>query len=343
MLYSIKSLNTFSIDIQVQQIITIYNESSLYRFWKKDYNRGLSLLILGEGSNVLFLENYKGVVLLNRIKGIFITENRTEWKLHVGAGEKWSELVVRTINNNIPGLENLACIPGCVGAAPINNIGAYGIELSQVCEYVDVLELQNGNRIRFNCSDCYFQYRESIFKNYLYKYIIIFVGLKLNKFWKPVLHYAELRYLDINSVTPRQILNMIILIRQKKLPNPIINGNAGSFFKNPIVNHTIASSLLKEYSNMPYYLQSDGKIKLLAGWLIEHCKLKGYILGEVSVYHKQALVLINHRQKATGTEVAALALYIHNKVLNKFNIYLEPEVRFIGSSGEFNPKKLFKK
>lgn len=338
---SIKSLNTFSIDVRVKQIITVYDESSLYEFWKKSRDRGNYVLILGEGSNVLFLENYQGVVLLNRIKGIFITENQTEWKLHVGAGEKWHELVMYTVNRNIPGLENLAYIPGCVGAAPINNIGAYGVELSQVCEYVDVLELHHGYKIRFNWYDCCFQYRGSVFKDHLYKYAIISVGLRLYKSWKPILHYPELRYLNVKFITLRQILNLIVLIRQSKLPDPVIYGNAGSFFKNPIINACTAYSLFKNYSDIPYYRRSDGTFKLLAGWLIEYCKLKGYTLGEVAVYYKQALVLINRRQKARGTEVAALALYIYNQVLRKFNICLNPEVRFIGNTGEVSPKRLF--
>lgn len=340
---SIKSLNTFAIDVCVKQIISIYDELSLYKFCKKNSDRGDPILILGGGSNVLFLENYKGIVLLNRIKGIFITENQNSWKLRVGAGEKWHELVMYTLDKNISGLENLVYIPGYVGAAPINNIGAYGVELSQICEYVDVLELENGYRMRFDWNDCCFQYRGSIFKNHLYKYVITFVGLKLSKLWKPILHYLGLRSLNINMVTPRQISDYIVYIRKNKLPDPIVSGNAGSFFKHPILNIRDTYVLFQNYSKIPYYKQSNGTIKLLAGWLIENCKLKGYTLGEASVYSKHALVLINNRQKATGTEVAALAFYIYNKVANKFNIYLQPEVRLIGDVGEINPEVLFKK
>lgn len=340
---SIKSLNTFAIDVCVKQIVTVYDELSLYKFCKKNSNCEDPILVLGGGSNVLFLENYKGIVLLNRIKGIFITESQTTWKLHVGAGEKWHELVMYTLNKNIPGLENLVYIPGYVGAAPINNIGAYGVELSQICEYVDVLELKNGYRMRFDWNDCCFQYRGSVFKNHLYKYVITFVGLKLRKLWKPVLHYLELRYLNMKMITPWQISNFIIYVRKNKLPDPMVNGNAGSFFKHPILNMCDTYFLFRNYSKVPHYKQSNGTIKLLAGWLIENCKLKGYTLGEVSVYSRQALVLINNRQKATGTEVAALAFYVYKKVANKFNIFLQPEVRFIGDIGEINPRVLFKK
>lgn len=338
----LKLLNTFSVNAYADQIIVVHDEYSLLKFWKKNNDNGKFVLILGGGSNVLFLEDYKGVVLLNRIKGIFVTENTIEWKLHVGAGERWNKVVMYTVYRNIPGLENLAYIPGYVGAAPIQNIGAYGVELSQVCEYVDVLDLNKGIKKRFDHEKCNFQYRGSIFKNYLYKYAILFVGIKLNKIWKPVLHYPALHCFNKCYITPREILNAIFFVRNNKLPDPSVSGNAGSFFKNPIINVDKARSLLKDYPNMPYYQQSNGRMKLLAGWLIEHCQLKGYIFGEASVYFKQASVLINNRQRATGTEIAALAFYIRNKVAKKFNIYLTPEVRLIGKKGEIDPEKLFK-
>lgn len=338
----LKSLNTFSIDVLANCVIKIYDEYTLLKIWKLFFDQGIPVLILGGGSNVLFLENYVGVILLNRIKGIFITENKKMWKLHVGAGEKWNELVIYTLNKNMPGLENLACIPGYVGAAPIQNIGAYGVELSQVCEYVDVLELKYGKKIRFTATECNFKYRDSIFRNHLSEYAIIFVGLQLCKNWKPVLKYHALAFLCGLQVTPRQIFNIICLIRHRKLPNPIMFGNAGSFFKNPIIDIKLARHLLQMYPKIPYvFCQTDNKIKLSAGWLIEHCRLKGCVFGEASVYYKQALILINTRQMATGTEIAALAFYIYNKVFKKFHICLQPEVRFIGSFGEIHPKKLF--
>lgn len=338
----LKSLNTFSIDVLAKSVITVYDEYMLLKFWRLFFNRGVPVLILGGGSNILFLENYIGIVLLNRIKGIFITENKEMWKLHIGAGEKWNDLVIFTVNKNVPGLENLACIPGYVGAAPIQNIGAYGVEFSQVCEYVDVLELKYGKRVRFTATECNFQYRDSIFKKHLNKYAIIFVGLQLCKNWKPILRYRELAYLYGRRITSRQIYNFVCLIRSKKLPDPVVFGNAGSFFKNPVVNIKVARCLFQTYPSIPYFFcYTNDRVKLSAGWLIERCNLKGYSFGEVSVYYKQALILINTRQMATGTEVAALAFYIHSKVLKKFNIYLQPEVRFIGSFGEIKPKKLF--
>lgn len=337
----LKLLNTFSIDVLAKYVIKIYHEYVLLKMWRKFFNQGIPILILGGGSNVLFLENYVGIILLNRIKGILVTENKKTWKLHIGAGEKWSELVTYTISNNLPGLENLADIPGFVGAAPIQNIGAYGVELSQICEYVDVLELKNGKKIRFTAAECNFQYRDSIFRKYFNKYAIIFVGLQLLKHWNPVLKYHELADFRNRQVTSYQIFNFISLIRKKKLPDPIIFGNAGSFFKNPIVNIKVMHHLLKIYPKVPYVLQGNDKIKLSAGWLIERCRLKGYIFGEAAVYYKQALILINVRQMATGTEIAALAFYVYNRVLEEFNIHLKPEVRFIGNYGEVCPNKLF--
>ncbi|ADV33589.1 UDP-N-acetylenolpyruvoylglucosamine reductase [Candidatus Blochmanniella vafra str. BVAF] len=338
----LKLLNTFSVSAYADQLVEVYDECSLLHYWEKSQRDGRGVLILGAGSNILFLGDYRGTVLLNRIKGIFITESKVEWRLHVGAGERWNKLVAYTINNNIPGLENLACIPGCVGAAPIQNIGAYGLEFSQVCEYVDVLDLEQRKKIRFYCHECCFKYRESIFKVNLHKYAILFIGLKLHKHWKPILHYLQLYYPNLSlSTTPHTVLNAIILIRQKKLPDPMIHGNAGSFFKNPVVSTNTALSLLNKYPNMPYYIHQNDKIKLLAGWLIENCKLKGYVLGEASVYYKNALILINNRQKATGMEIAKLAYYVYNKVAIKFNIYLQPEVRLMGQIGEINLVKMF--
>ncbi|WP_159714609.1 UDP-N-acetylmuramate dehydrogenase [Blochmannia endosymbiont of Camponotus nipponensis] len=339
--FRLKSLNTFSINVFAKNIVTAHNEHTLLQFWKKAYNKGEPVLILGGGSNILFLENYIGTILLNRIKGVFITENKIAWRLHVGAGERWDELVVYTIHKNIPGLENLACIPGCVGAAPIQNIGAYGIELSQICEYVDVIDLYSEKKIRFTCAECDFKYRNSIFRDCLKRYVVVFVGLRLLKNWKPILNYSGLSHLNKYHITSRQIFNVVRRIRHKKLPDPVLVGNAGSFFKNPIIDIKMAACLFQNYPNIPYYYQKDGRIKLSAGWLIEHCRLKGCVFGEAAIYPRQALVLINTRKIATGTEIAALALYVYNKVADKFKIYLQPEVRLIGSNGEINPKKLF--
>ncbi|AIN47422.1 UDP-N-acetylenolpyruvoylglucosamine reductase [Candidatus Palibaumannia cicadellinicola] len=301
--------------------------------WKQALQMNRPVLLLGSGSNVLFLENYTGIVLLNRIKGIVIQEDAEAWYVHVGAGELWHDLVTYTINRQIPGLENLALIPGYTGSAPIQNIGAYGVELQDFCKYVDIIQLDNGKKIRLSALECQFGYRDSIFKhNYRDNYAIVAVGLRFSKFWRPVLNYGELRLLNPHHITPRQIFDTVCTMRRNKLPNPKI-GNAGSFFKNPLIDTKTATQLLTCYPDIPYYPQTNGGVKIAAGWLIDRCKLKGYQFGNAAVYEKQALILINVGH-ANGSEIATLAKYVRDYVADKFAIWLEPEVRFIGAEGE---------
>ncbi|MDN5680824.1 MAG: UDP-N-acetylmuramate dehydrogenase, partial [Ewingella sp.] len=254
----------------------------------------------------------------------------------VGAGENWHQLVVSTLEKNIPGLENLALIPGCVGSAPIQNIGAYGIELQNVCDYVDLLNLATGKISRIDASECQFGYRESIFKHgYRDGFAIVAVGLRLSKDWHPKLTYGDLTRLDAVSVTPQQIFDSVCHMRRSKLPDPKVTGNAGSFFKNPIVDAFIADALKNQYPAMPYYPQADGTVKLAAGWLVEMAGLKGTSLGGAGVHQQQALVLVN-RDGATGADIKCLAKLVRETVADRFGVYLEPEVRFISSVGEVN-------
>lgn len=330
---ALKPLNTFAIDAYAHRVVTAHTETELLMLWRQA-SKGKPVLLLGGGSNVLFLDNYSGTVLLNRIKGITIREDKEAWHLHVGAGEIWHKLVTYSLERKMSDLENLALIPGYVGSAPIQNIGAYGVELQQICEYVEILQLKTGEKRRLSASECQFGYRESIFKNYLRdNCAIVAVGLRLRKIWQPIINYGDLAQLDAHSVTPRQIFDIICTIRRSKFPDPNMAGNAGSFFKNPIIGAEKASQLLKRYPDAPYYPQPNGGIKLAAGWLIDRCQLKGYQLGRAAVHDKQALVLINYGQ-ATGGEVAALARYVRRQVGNKFAIWLEPEVRFIAAQGE---------
>lgn len=333
---SLKSLNTFSIEAQASQIITATRSEHLSEAWQLAKQNHQPLLLLGEGSNVLFLENFAGIVAVNRIKGIEITQNDSEWLLHVGAGENWHQLVCHTLENNIGGLENLALIPGCVGSAPIQNIGAYGIELQSLCDYVDVLNLETNEVLRLPAIDCLFGYRESIFKHaYREGYAIVGVGLRLQKQWQPKLTYGDLTRLDPVTVTPRQIFDSVCNMRRSKLPDPAITGNAGSFYKNPIVEAAQVEALLKQYPAMPHYPQHDGKSKLAAGWLVENAGLKGFKIGGAAVHQQQALVLIN-QDNATSQDLVNLARHVRNKVAETFSVWLEPEVRFISSKGEVN-------
>ncbi|NUF26676.1 UDP-N-acetylmuramate dehydrogenase [Gilliamella bombicola] len=323
--------NTFGLTVFAQKVITVTTVEQLQQIWQ-DNSPHLPIMIIGEGSNTLFTCDFDGIVIVNRIKGITITETDQAWYLKVGAGEIWHDIVLQTIEQNISGLENLALIPGCVGSAPIQNIGAYGVEFQKVADYVELLELATGNII--TVTDGQYGYRESIFKKaYLQGYAVINVGIKLAKQWQPVLTYGELRNFDPKSVTPKIVFDKVCEIRRSKLPDPKVLGNGGSFFKNPVIDKIEADKLLEIYPNMPIYPQVNGQIKLAAGWLIDQCGLKGYQIGGAAVHQQQALVLVNKNQ-ATAQDVVELARYIKKCVLQKFLVSLSPEIRFIGNKGE---------
>lgn len=328
--------NTFALDVYANQVETVETVEQLMQVWKTNTD-SQPIMIIGQGSNTLFTENFAGTIIVNRIKGLTITETPTHWHLKVGAGEYWHDLVANTINQNIPGLENLALIPGCVGSAPIQNIGAYGIEFQKVADYVELLEFATGKIIRV--TDGQYGYRESIFKQkYANGYAVVYVGITLPKQWSPVLTYGELRNFDPESVTPKMIFDKVCEIRRSKLPDPNVLGNGGSFFKNPVVDKKFADKLLEKYPTMPIYPQTNDQIKLAAGWLIEQCGLKGYQIGGAAVHQQQALVLVN-KDNATAQDVVALARYIINAVLQKFSVHLSPEIRFMGATGEIDVDK----
>lgn len=333
---SLQPWNTFNLNARAAQISVINDRETLCQLWQESRVAQQPVLILGEGSNVLFLEDFSGHVLINRIQGIEISETEENWHLHIGAGENWHQLVEHTLKTGIAGLENLALIPGCAGSAPIQNIGAYGIEFNRVCEYVDIVELSTGNTMRMSSAECEFGYRDSIFKHrYQEGYAIVAVGLILAKKWTPILSYGDLTKLDPASVTPQHVFDAVCHMRRSKLPDPKVTGNAGSFFKNPVIDAEKAQALLQHYPSMPHYPQADGSMKLAAGWLIDQCHLKGLREGGAMVHQQQALVLINV-EDATGNDVVRLAHEVRTQVGNKFDIWLEPEVRFICATGEVN-------
>lgn len=333
-LHSLKPFNTFNLNAMAANIVIAETAEEMVSVWQKSLADRQPLLLLGEGSNVLFLEDYQGTVLVNRIMGIAVRESDDDWHLHVGAGENWHKLVEYTLEKGLAGLENLAMIPGCVGSSPIQNIGAYGVELKHVCEYVDILDLSSGKVKRLTAQDCQFGYRDSIFKHkYQTGYAIIAVGLALKKAWIPVITYGDLISLNAETVTPQQIFDAVCHMRTSKLPNPKVTGNAGSFFKNPVVSAEQAELLKARFPDAPFYPQRDGQVKLAAGWLIDRCDLKGFTIGGAAVHRQQALVLIN-QQEATGADIVALAHEVRQRVGTKFNVWLEPEVRFIGALGE---------
>ena len=337
--HSLKPWNTFGIEHNAKVIVRAENEQQLLSAWQNATAEHQPVLILGEGSNVLFLKDYSGTVIVNRIMGIEVTETADAWHLHVGAGENWHQLVQFTLEHAMPGLENLALIPGCAGSSPIQNIGAYGVELQRVCQYVDCIELATGQKLRLSAAECRFGYRDSIFKHeYQDRYAIVALGLRLDKRWQPVLSYGDLTRFDPQTVTPREVFDAVCHMRMTKLPDPKVNGNAGSFFKNPVVSAAQAEALLAAFPSAPHYPQADGSVKLAAGWLIDRCQLKGHSIGGAAVHRQQALVLINEHQ-ATSADVVKLAHYVRQKVGEKFAVWLQPEVRFIGENGEVNAEE----
>lgn len=331
---SLQTFHTFALPVSARRIVTADSVEQILEAWRYANQNDLPFLLLGMGSNVLFLEDFSGVVVFNRIKGLSIEDTGSTWQLHIGAGENWHTLVCGLLDKGIFGLENLALIPGCVGSAPIQNIGAYGVELKKACSYVDFIDLTTKKIRRINAVDCQFGYRDSIFKHqYKNGYAIIAIGLELSKDWQPVLEYGDLKTIDSESITAKKVFDTVCHMRKTKLPDPAVKGNAGSFFKNPIVSREVADRILSLYSDAPVYSQPDGSVKLAAGWLIDRSGLKGYQIGGAAVHEKQALVIIN-KDNATSQDVVDLACYVRHKVAEIFNVWLEPEVRFIDAYGE---------
>lgn len=289
--------------------------------------------ILGEGSNTLFVDTQAPIIIKPDFKGIDITETTDNYFVRVGAGENWHEVVCLCINNGVYGLENLALIPGSVGASPVQNIGAYGVELSDFCVEVTWFDFSSKTLTTLSNQDCCFSYRDSIFKNdLLNKGVITEVVLKLPKKWQANLSYSGLNELPLDT-SARDVMNKVISLRQAKLPDPDKLPNAGSFFKNPIVSVDKLTSLKNIYPSIPFYSQDDGTVKLAAGWLIEQAGLKGYYKNHVGVHQHQALVLVNH-ESDYGKDILALAQFVQKQTYKKFEILLSPEVRMVTSHGE---------
>lgn len=321
--------NTFGIQSTAKlfSIITCVDDISTIRSSILKEN----LLVLGGGSNVLFTKDFDGLVLKNEIKGIkILTETSTEVLLESGAGENWHEFVLFCIENNFGGLENLSLIPGCVGASPMQNIGAYGVEVKNTFESLQAYHIPSGEIHTFNNADCKFGYRESIFKNkYKGQYIILSVVFRLFKNPKVNTTYGaiekELEKLHIPSPTIKDVSNAVINIRTSKLPNPKEIGNAGSFFKNPVVDKKIAKILQESYPDIPTYSATNNMEKIAAGWLIEKAGWKGYRFENFGVHKNQALVLVNYGG-SKGKEIYNLSEEILRDVQAKFGIVLEREV-----------------
>ena len=293
------------------------------------------ILVLGGGSNVLFTKDYEGLVIVNRIGGRSIIQEDASGRVVVraGAGENWHQFVLWCLDNGLSGIENLSLIPGTVGAGPIQNIGAYGVELKDVFVELEAIRIADKKHIVFNHDDCQFEYRDSIFKQEgKGKYIITSVTLALSRSALVHISYGAIRNtlaeMQITNPTPRDVSNAIIAIRSAKLPDPDVLPNAGSFFKNPEMGQDHFLQLQKEFPNIVHYNLPNGNIKVPAGWLIEQCGWKGKRVGNVGCHTKQALVIVNY-DNATGTEIWEHALRVRASVERKFGIVLQAEVNIV--------------
>ncbi len=331
--YNLSELNTFCIKSTAKFFTEIREEADMHELFTTPEFKNNEKLFLGGGSNILFTKDFDGIVVLNRLKGIeILNENEGGVVIRAQGGVVWHDLVLFAVDKGYWGIENLSLIPGTVGAAPMQNIGAYGAELKNVLENVEALDIENGTKRIFSKVECELGYRDSVFKNALKgKYFIFAITIKLSKIEKKNIGYKILKeYLEKNNIevkNSKQISEAVVEIRRSKLPDPKVLGNAGSFFKNVFVSEHKLNELLKIYPGMPYFGE-DGVVKIPAGWLIEQCGWKGKKVGNVGVHDKQALVIVNHGG-ATGEEIKNLAEQIIDSVFSKFGLKLTPEVNFI--------------
>ncbi|WP_134090715.1 UDP-N-acetylmuramate dehydrogenase [Olivibacter sp. XZL3] len=331
---SLKTYNTFGVDAVAEQFVHIEKEEDLVQLFQAGRFEQNSLLFLGGGSNMLFVGDYAGLVVRMAIKGIQHRWRGDLIEVQAAGGEVWHDLVTYCVDKGFGGIENLSLIPGTVGAAPVQNIGAYGVELQDVFYNCRAFELETGTFKTFYKEDCRFGYRDSIFKGELKgKYIITEINLLLSTQSKPNTTYgainAELAARGIVQPTIKDVSTVVSAIRQGKLPDPSTIGNAGSFFKNPVVSEDTFRRLVSDFVDIVYYRFGNNQYKLAAGWLIEQCGWKGKVMGNVGTWKNQALVLVNHG-KATGLEIYELSERIIESVKNRFGIRLEREVNVIG-------------
>lgn len=338
--YSLLKHNTFGINVAADTFFEYSSVEELSDFittLRHTSEEQKPILHIGEGSNLLFLDNFNGVILHSQIKNIQrISERKNVIVLRVGSGLKWDDFVAYCTLNGFCGIENLSGIPGEVGASAVQNIGAYGVEAADTILRVEVVDLETGKKRLISKKDCQYGYRNSIFKNeYKGRYAVTYVHYKLSKIFVPNLSYKALKtVVDVKyerrQLTPTDIRKEVIHLRDEKLPDPNVLGNAGSFFMNPVVGKQQLEQFQKEYTHVPFYEIDEERVKIPAAWLIEQCGWKGKILGTVGVYSKQPLVLVNCGG-ATGRDVADLAAAVSQSVHEKFGIDLHPEVNFIAS------------
>lgn len=331
---SLKPYNSFGIDVKARYFAAFQNLESLQALLYETRLQTQKRLVLGGGSNVLFTTDYDGLVLRNEIPGISLVEADSDaYFVRVGAGVNWHAFVMDCIRNSRSGVENLSLIPGSVGASPMQNIGAYGVEVQDVIHKVEAWHMNDRVLVQFDRKACGFGYRESVFKRqYRNQFVITHVTFRLPR--KPVYHTAygaiqqELANMQVAELSIAAIAQAVIHIRTSKLPDPRVLGNAGSFFKNPVVTAHMHNELQQLFPNMVSFIQSDGTYKLAAGWLIEQCGWKGYRKGDAGCHENQALVLVNYGA-ARGSEIWELSQEIAASVKARFGVQLEPEVNCI--------------
>lgn len=328
----LKHLNTFGIDAKCQKLIHYNSSDELQSIINNGLLQNSKLLHIGGGSNLLFMNDYAGIILHSQINFVnILCKHEKTIELEVGAGMVWDDLVAFAVQNQWYGLENLSLIPGEVGASAIQNIGAYGVEVCELIKYVHTIDLNTGEKRIFTNDECRYGYRESIFKNELKgKYAVTSVVFELPILQSFTLSYQHLEeeVLKNGIISLENVRNTIISIRQSKLPDPTIAGNAGSFFMNPVVTKAHYTNLALKYPQIPHYYVSETHEKIPAGWLIDQCGWKGKSIAQAGVHDKQALVLVN-KGGATGAEIVHLAQLIQQSVKEKFAIDITPEVNYI--------------
>jgi len=332
--FCLKPFTTFGVEVRANEFVIISSVADLNELFEEGFLKKKPLMVLGGGSNVLFTDHFKGLILSCQIRGKqIVKETDDEVFMRIGSGEYWTSVVDEVVGKGYGGIENLSLIPGKVGAAPIQNIGAYGVEVKNVIESLEAFDLKTGKTRIFTKEECELGYRTSIFKTREKgKYFILNVTLRLSKKPKLNLTYAPLKQAfkdrEENEISIKDVGIEVKRIRDSKLPDPDKLKNAGSFFKNPVVSNRKASKLKEKYPDMPVYPQADNKVKLAAGWLIEQCGWKGKRIGDAGVHDKQALVIVNY-DNASGDDIFKLSKEIKSGVKKKFGVNLETEVNII--------------
>jgi UDP-N-acetylmuramate dehydrogenase len=331
--FNLKEHNTFGIDVKCRRFIEFESVDELLQIVNSLTDADKPLLVLGGGSNMLFTADYEGTVLHSAIKGHVAVQTDEGIMLRCGSGEVWDDIVSLCVSNRMYGAENLSLIPGDVGASAVQNIGAYGAEAKDIILKVEAVDLQTGKMCEFTNEECEYAYRKSKFKGeWRNRFVITYVTYKLSEVFCPCLDYgnirAELEKRNIKVPTAEQLRNVIIDIRNEKLPDPKVEGNAGSFFMNPVVPKAKYEELVARFGNVPHYSVDDNNEKIPAGWMIDQCGWKGKSLGKAGVHSRQALVLVN-RGGAEGKDIVALCDAIKRDVKDKFGIDIVPEVNII--------------